>query len=644
LGFIKHPDFDDDVRVEQEHLNTALNGDTVEVTLLPRHRDGQPRGEVIRVVKRAKTRFVGIVEQEKNVWYLIPDDSKMYTDILIENPEGLAPDQKAVVELVRWSDPAKAPVGKILEILGTKGNHEVEMASIVLAYNIDTRFPEAADREAEIVARKGKEELAHLPPPGPPGKEPVFIETPSGRRRDFRGIPTYTIDPADAKDFDDALSLREIQNPNDKGQKLYEVGVHIADVSHYVKPKTALDEEAEKRGFSVYLVDRTIPMLPEELSNDLCSLNPDIPRFTFSAVFVVNAQGVVKERWFGKGVIRSNKRFTYEEAQKTLDAGAGHYADELKTLDALAEKIRDRRFATGAIDFEQNEVEVEIDAKGTPVRIYRKERLATHKLIEEWMLLANREVAEFIYRKHGRHDLDKGFIYRVHDLPDQEKLGEIAALVRGLGFSFGDGKKKITSKDINALFAQIEDTPIEHLIKTAAIRSMAKAAYATKNIGHFGLGFPYYTHFTSPIRRYSDLLVHRLLMTHLAGREVPDAERAYFSAVADALSEKEIEIQKAERESIKYKQVEYMAARVGETFEGVITGVTEWGIYIEELESGAEGLVRMRELTDDFYLLDQKQYRVTGQKTKKTYTLGDRVKFKIAGANVDRKTLDYILV
>ncbi|MCI0619798.1 ribonuclease R [Candidatus Wolfebacteria bacterium] len=656
LGFIQHPDFEEDVRVEQEHLNTALNGDTVEAALLPRHRDGEPRGEVIRVVRRAKTRFVGIAEQEKNIWYLIPDDSKMYTDILIENPDGLSPNQKIVVELVRWEDPAKSPVGKVVQILGAKGEHEVEIASIVIAYNIDTRFPSSVDSEAGRIAKAGKDELADLPPSLSPTNEPVFIETRAGKRRDFRGIPTCTIDPDDAKDFDDALSLREIRSTKSgaRNETLWEVGVHIADVSHYVKTRSALDEEAEKRGFSVYLVDRTIPMLPEELSNDLCSLNPGVPRFTFSATFLIDKEGVVKERWFGKGIINSDRRFAYEEAQKVLDAQRGEFARELAVFNTLAENIRTRRFAKGAIDFEQDEVEVEIDAKGTPVRIYRKERLATHKLIEEWMLLANREVAETIYRTHSKQNLNKGFIYRVHDLPDQEKLAEIAALVRGLGFSFparsphkaggGERKKNISSKDINALFAQIEGTPIEHLIKTAAIRAMAKAAYATKNIGHFGLGFPHYTHFTSPIRRYPDLLVHRLLLQHLHGAEVPASELAYYESVAEELSEKEIEVQKAERESIKYKQVEYMAARVGDIFEGIITGVTEWGIYVEELTSGAEGLVRMRDLANDFYAFDQKHYRIRGEKTKKTYTLGDRVKFRVAGANVDRKTLDYLLV
>lgn len=628
LGFLPHPDGSEDIRIEQGHLNTALHGDTVEVSLLPRHKGGQQEGEVLQVLRRAKTKFVGVIEREGGLWYLVPDDRKMYTDIALPDAKEVKANYKAVVELTTWTDPKKDPLGNIIKVLGKKGEHEVEIASIVISHNIDTDFPKPVVHEARSIQKTWNTS----------GKNYIEDAIASGARRDFRNTPTFTIDPDTAKDFDDALSVEP------KGGDRCEVGIHIADVSHYVLPNTNLDQEAEERGFSVYLVDRTIPMLPHELSNDLCSLNPNVPRLAFSTVFTIDIHGKIHDRWFGKSVIHSDKRFTYEEAQEIITTKRGPFFTELKTLNTLKDILMRDRFNKGAIDFEQREVEIKIDERGKPTTISRKDRLDTHKLVEEFMLLANREVAEYLHNAYRKASVAGGPIYRVHDLPDQDKLKEITSLVRGLGYQFGHEKQEIHAKDINNLFAQIEGSPIEDLIKTAVIRSMSKAIYATKNIGHFGLGFKYYTHFTSPIRRYSDLLIHRILQKHINGKRVNSQELERYRLVAQALSNKEAEIQKAERESITYKQVEYMAQRIGKTFNGVITGVTEWGIYIEEMESGAEGMVRIRDLTNDYYLLEEKKYRIKGEKTGTTHTLGDRVRFKVTGADIDKKTLDFVLV
>lgn len=609
------------LRIEPGDLNTALNKDTVEVQVKSKN-----RGRVTRVLKRFKTHFVGVVEKERDTYFLVPDDKKAYVDLLITNPSGLVSGQKALVRLTSWKNNEEAPRAEVVRVLGRKGEHEVEIESIVLEHNIDTSFPEDVKNEAI----KLKQDWDNG------GAQYILRSIERGERKDFRDIMTFTIDPRDAKDFDDALSVRNLPGGN------IEVGVHVADVSHYIKPNSLLDKEASKKGFSIYLVDRTIPMLPEELSNDLCSLNPNVDRLTFSAVFKIDRSGLLKQRWFGKGVIHSDKRFSYEKAQQALNSKVPH--KELTEINGLAEKLREKRFREGAIDFEQDEIGVEIDAHGTPIRIYKKERLDTHKLIEEFMLLANREVANIIYTAHGSKDIERGFIYRVHDLPDREKLGEISYMAEALGYRFGERGQKITARDINDLFSRVEGSAVETLIKTAMIRAMAKAAYTTKNIGHFGLGFKFYTHFTSPIRRYSDLLVHRVLAEHLQGRDIPPGKTAHYKDLARQLSEKEIAAQGAERESVRYKQIEYMSARIGRVLDGIITGVTEWGVYVADIETGTEGLVKMKDIKDDFYTFNPKRYRIVGDKTKKAYTLGDKVKVKISAVNVDRKTIDLVFV
>src|SRR3989344_3750278 len=460
------------------------------------------------------------------------------------------------------------------------------------------------------------------------------------KRRDMLGTTTFTIDPFDAKDFDDAISFKDL------GDNKYEIGIHIADVSHFVTPGTELDREAEKRGLSVYLVDRTIPMLPEILSNDFCSLNPDEDKLTFSAIFTMTGDGKVLDEWFGRTVIHSNKRFAYEEAQEVIDGKlSGPYQTELRKLREIDQKLEKAKYHGGGINFETEEVKFVLDFKGKPIRVYKKSRLETHKLVEEFMLLANRSVAKFVFMSQNKGFLKgKQSVYRIHAKPDPDRIQDLATFLKALGFDLRNKEGLVTSKDINTLLKEVEGTPNEELIKTAAIRSMAKAAYSTKNIGHFGLAFSYYTHFTSPIRRYPDLLVHRFLERELSGGKIEQNEFEKFERICLSSSELEKKASDAERASIKYKQVEYMQEHIGEEFAGTITGVVEWGIYIEEKETKCEGMIKIRDLGDDYFTLDEKNYTVVGQKTGKKFRLGDTVKFKVVGADLDKRALDYSLV
>ncbi|MDO8591019.1 MAG: ribonuclease R [bacterium] len=624
LGFFEAVGFKEDILIETENLNTALNKDEVEIALLPKSKNQRLSGKVLKILKRAKNQFVGTLEQDKERFFLVPDDKKMYKDIVLHSNNTLknSVGMKVLIKFTGWKDPKKNPEGELIKIIGRKGDNNAEMMGIALEKGFDASFSETVEREAEKIAQQAgiisSEELA--------------------KRKDFRKTLTFTIDPIDAKDFDDAISFKKL------GEDEFEIGVHIADVSHYVKEKTELDREARKRGFSVYLVDRTIPMLPEALSNNVCSLKPNEDRLTFSAVFVLNQDGIVKERWFGKTIIHSAKRFTYEAAQDVLDGKSTEHKEALDTLNGIAKKMRERKFKEGAIDFEQDEVRFELDGSGKPLRIYKKQRLDTHKLVEEYMLLANREVAELIYKSRLKHKSKEPFIYRIHDIPNQEKIVELGIFLRALGHNLPDSGGKVSSKDLQMLFKQIEGRAEESMIKTAAVRSMAKAIYSTGNIGHFGLAFEYYTHFTSPIRRYADLLVHRILYRHLNGTKVPPHEWHSYEKMAQENSEQEIAAAEAERASKKYKQVEYMQDKIGQTFDGIISGVTEWGMYIEEKETRCEGMIKLRDLGDDFYILDQKNYCLVGEKTKKKYSLGDSVRFKVVSADLERKTLDYVLV
>lgn len=694
-----------DIEIQPERLGGAFHGDDVEIVMTKdagagadgsRYPSTRPQGEVVRVISRAKSQFVGTLDQDKGKVFLVPDDRRMYRDILItalsddaagkkiaelEKEAGvkMADGIKAVVDVTDWGkstvdEKAKSatgapvmkhsnPTGQIMKVLGRKGVNEVEMQAIVYEKGFETGFPAEVEAEAEHI------EQTEIPIPA----EEI------AKRRDFRQTFTSTIDPVDAKDFDDAISFKKLDRKDAGGNDLYEVGVHIADVSHYVREKnaaghqSALDKEAVKRGCSIYLVDRTVPMLPEVLSNDICSLNPNVDRLTFSAVFDINIKGEIEARWFGKTIIHSHKRFSYETAQASLNADGktpdksgvvqpkGEYHDELTTLNTIALALARKKFAAGAIDFEKDEVKFLLDSAGHPIKVYRKERLATHKLVEDFMLLANREVAEYIHRENVAHHRKEGaFIYRIHDLPDPEKLTDLSIFVRALGFDLDadKGHGKIDQLAIRKLLDEVTGTPQEELVKTATIRTMAKAVYSTQNIGHFGLAFKYYTHFTSPIRRYPDLLVHRVLHQYLQGKSVGAHEFARYETMALKSTKREILAAEAERASIKYKQVEYMLDKVGQTFDGTITGVTEWGVYVEEKETKCEGMIKVRDLGAgvggaggasgghsgaDFFTLDQKNYCLVGEKTGKRFSLGDPIRFKVLSADMEKKTLDYVL-
>ncbi len=615
---------DKDFEVQPENMNAALNRDMVRIEDLKREVLGRKQAKVIEILERHKTEFVGTLEKDEQGFFLVPDDKRMYRDIFI--PEDGLPAKalatagdKVQVRLTSWPDPSKSPHGEIIRVIGRAGEHNTEMLGIVYESGFEVDFPPEVDREAE----KWKERYE---------KEDHLKD-----RRDFSSTTTFTIDPADAKDFDDAISLKTLENGD------YEVGIHIADVSHFVVPNTELDKEARKRGTSIYLVDRTIPMLPEVLSNDLCSLNANEPKYAFSAVFIMDKNGVVKERWFGKTLIESDKRFTYEEAQEILDAGSGTFFEELKTLDTLAKKLRVEKFKKGAIEFESEEVKFELDENGKPIKVYKKERKDTHKLVEDFMLLANREVATHM-NAVNKDNARAAFVYRIHDAPNREKIVNLATFVKALGFELKNKDGETTAEDITRMLRSVEGSPAEMLVKTAAIRSMSKAIYSTSNIGHFGLAFEYYTHFTSPIRRYPDLMVHRLLQRFIEQGQIEQDEILKYQKLCDDSSEREMEAAEAERASIKYKQVEYMSEKIGQEFDAIVSGVSEWGIYVEEVNTKAEGMVKLRDMKDDFYQLNEKLYAIVGKNTGKKYSLGDKIRVKLVNADPERKTLDFTFV
>ena len=622
------PGMEEDILISPEKLEFGLDGDFVEVELLPKVPGKRQEGKVVRVIEPSHSEFIGVVKERmegaRKELFLEPDNRRIHKDIVLKEAETELLGMKVVAKITRWSDSTRDPLGVVTEVLGRAGDHETEMQAIIRGGGFSESFPEP-------VARAAKELYDN--------KSAIFEAAKQDpKRRDMRGITTFTIDPKDAKDFDDALSIQKLPDGN------FEVGVHIADVSHYVREGEVIDEEAQKRGTSIYLVDRVIPMLPEVLSNDLCSLRPEEERLAFSAVFTITPEAEVVNEWYGQTIIRSDRRFSYEEAQEILDQGQGDFHSELTDMMSLGRIIRKKRFAEGAIAFEQPEVRFELDENGKPIRAYTKVRTETMMMIEDFMLLANQSVATFIYKLSKQNNRDAAFVYRIHDVPNPEKIEELATFLRVLGYELRTDKGIVNAKDINKLLKEIEGKPEEALIKTATIRSMAKAVYSTKNIGHFGLAFKYYTHFTSPIRRYPDLMAHRLLRRHLDGSQIKGQELAKFEKLSVQSSEREIDAVRAERDSIKFKQVEFMAPHVGEEFDGVITGVTDWGIYVEEKESKSEGMVRLASIRGDYFEHLASAYAVKGQRTGKVYRLGDPVRFKVMNANLEEKQLDYELV
>lgn len=616
-AFIVSDDLEEDVFVSQSNLNRALHGDVVKVYLFARRKSKQPEGEVVEIIKRKKTTFVGIIEISKNYAFLISDSKQMPYDIFLPLTKlnGAKDGEKAIVQITEWPKKSKNPVGQVVSVLGKPGENDTEMHAILAEYDLPYQFPEKVNEAAELIPDKITEEEIAL-------------------RRDFREVITFTIDPHDAKDFDDALSLRKLENGN------WEVGVHIADVTHYVKKGSIIEQEAFERATSVYLVDRVVPMLPERLSNGLCSLRPNEEKLTFSAVFEMNNNAEVLDTWIGKTIINSDRRFTYEEAQQVIETGEGDFKEEVLCLDRLAKILRDQRFKKGAIDFDRYEVKFDIDEKGKPTRVFFKESKDSNKLIEEFMLLANKKVAESVGRV-SKGKKAKTFVYRTHDQPNPDKLNSFNQFIRKFGYGIKTANPKAISTSMNNLLHSVKGESIQNLVETLAIRSMAKAEYSTVNIGHYGLHFDHYSHFTSPIRRYPDMMAHRLLEKYENGSKSVNADK--YEEFCQHCSEMEQRAANAERASIKYKQVEFMQDHLGQEFEGTISGVTEWGFYVEIDENKCEGMVSIRELEDDFYEFDEENYCIVGRHHRKIYQLGDKINIRVAKANLVAKQLDFVL-
>ncbi len=610
---------DEPILVAERNSLHALNGDKVRVMVSASRKDREPEARVLEIIEPKDQVFIGTLKVEKDYAALVTDSKFLAADIIIPRSKlkGGKTGDKAIARITLWKDEEMNPRGEIVDILGKKGENNAEMHAILAEFGLPYKYPENVEKAADkIDAGITPEEVA--------------------KREDFRAVTTFTIDPRDAKDFDDALSIRQLANGN------WEVGVHIADVTHYVRPNTIIDKEAQKRATSVYLVDRTIPMLPEHLSNGICSLRPDEEKLTFSAIFELNDKAEIQNSRIGRTVIKSDRRFTYEEAQERIETGQGDYAKEINTLNHLAKQIRRRRYDAGALEFERAEVRFEIDDSGKPLSVYFKEAKDSNKLIEEFMLLANVAVARSIGAV-PKGKKAKPFVYRIHDNPDAEKLSNLSTIASRFGYKIdADGQARKVNKSLNRLLRDVKGKGEANMLSMLAIRSMAKAMYSTDNVGHYGLAEEYYTHFTSPIRRYPDMMVHRLLERYAQGGR--SVEKMKLEDQCKHSSDMEQLAANAERASIRYKQVEYMRDRMGEIYEGVISGVTEWGLYVELVENMCEGLVPVRDLADDYYDYDEKNYRLVGRKHHNTYTLGDKVKVQVARADLDRKQLDFALI
>ncbi|MFT7161952.1 MAG: ribonuclease R [Bacteroidia bacterium] len=610
FAFVVSEDSEDDVWVKTEDLRSAMDGDTVSIQI--KSSGKRPEGKVVEIINRKKTEFVGRIEIMSRYAFVVPDSRKVHLDIFV-SPDKIGKakhNDKVIVKIKEWHGGAnKSPIGKVTEVLGKAGENETEIHSIMAEFDLPFRFPDHIEQEAEKIDIKISEDEIK-------------------KRKDFRETTTFTIDPVDAKDFDDAISLKKLKNGN------FEIGVHIADVSHYVDQGSILDKEAVNRATSVYLVDRTIPMLPEKLSNGVCSLRPNEDKLTFAAVFEVTPKAEIKKHWFGRTAIHSDRRFTYEEAQERIESNEGDFAKEVNTLNELAKLLKKKRFKNGAINFESVEVKFKLDEKGKPLGIIPKERKDAHKLVEEFMLLANKYVAEHVFRMHKGEDT---FVYRTHDAPDPEKLDSFSKFAVRFGHKLNVVPANV-SASLNSLLNDIKGKPEQNVLESLAIRAMSKAKYTTDPKMHFGLAFPHYTHFTSPIRRYPDVMVHRLLQHYIDKKKSPNPTE--YNELCNHSSEREKRAADAERASIKFKQVEFMASVENKPFEGIVSGITEWGVFVEITETKCEGMVRIADMNDDYYEYDEKNYCLVGKRNKKVITLGDQVTVIVTKTDIDRRTID----
>jgi len=616
-AYIITKEFSEDIFIAANNTYHALNGDTVKVQLFPKRKGRKTEGRIVEIIKRGKEQIVGILDVSAKYAFLIPDDASIPVDIYISlsNLNGAKNGQKVIAKITDWPDHSKNPFGEIIEILGKPGEHQVEMQSILADFGFPVSFPKNVLKEAEKIDNSiSNEEIK--------------------RRKDYRKVFTCTIDPKDAKDFDDAISLQKMNNGN------WEVGIHIADVSHYVKPGSLVDSEGYERATSIYLVDRVIPMLPEKLSNELCSLKPDEEKLCFSAVFELTEEAGIINEWYGKTIIFSDRRYNYGEVQEIIEGGKDKYSEHILTLHNLSSKLRDKRFNNGAIAFSSHEVKFELDDTGKPIGAYVKEQTDSNRLVEDFMLLANRKVAEYIGRKHGKQE-PRTFIYRIHDEPNPEKLQTFAEFITKFGYKLNIGSRKSISSSMNQLFKMIRGKGEENMIEKIAVRTMSKAEYNIQNIGHYGLAFKYYTHFTSPIRRYPDLMVHRLLEMYLEGAK--SVNPAEYEEKCTHSSEMERKALDAERASIKYKQAEFLLDKVGMEFNGLISGVSKWGLFVELDGNKCEGMVSLKYLDDDFYYLDEDNYRVVGHSNGREYRLGDQIRIKVKRIDLGKKQMDFVL-
>jgi len=618
-AYVMNEEYEDDIFIPRGYTLTALNGDTVKISLLARRKGGKYEGEVIEVIERAKTDYVGTVKISDRFAFLSNDGTRNGVDIFIplNKLNGAQNGVKAVARIIEWDPESKNPSGEIIKILGLPGENDAEMDAILVEFGFPLSFPGSVEKEAdEIPFRIPRKEISS--------------------RRDFRDILTFTIDPVDAKDFDDALSFQELENGN------IEVGIHIADVSYYIKEGSMLEAEALERATSVYLVDRVIPMLPEKLSNLVCSLRPGEDKLCYSAVFEINDKAEIITEWFGRTIIHSKKRFSYEEAQEVIETGEGPLYVEINKLNQLAKILRKARFTKGAITFEKVEVKFKLDERGMPIDVYLKENKDSNKLIEEFMLLANRKVAEFVGKKLvEQNNKEYPFVYRIHNTPSPEKLTKFSLFASRFGHKINTNSDREVAHSFNKLMVDIKGSPEQNVLEQLAIRTMAKAIYTIDNIGHYGLAFDFYTHFTSPIRRYPDIMVHRLLDHYLKGGKPVIGDD--YEAKCKHSTDMEIRASEAERASIKFKQAQYLMGREGEVFDGIISGITEWGIYVELLESKCEGLIRVRDLKDDFYELDEANYCLVGSRTRRKFQLGDGISVQLKSADLMKKQIDFVV-